>query len=322
MCETHGKQLVCPTIPWNCFVKDNPVKLWYAMLGPRNHAIITKEVGCWFNFQMKMREVRAKPISVTQREAEDRAKEANKTFLVYYFHKLRLLATAFPESLEATHISRIRAKFNDAQADRYIQEQESLRLFAAEIRQYNDHLKLHPPTTAGSAAPSSRGYRQFPYPLGSQPTAEATLTTSATKAIAPSKTSNTAYPSKPRLALPSTVQDNTQDSAKNNDYKKQNNIRIKTIQDRVNPGNNKPTRSFLRSDGNPKFIERPCEFCEKLGKKEQWHFGFVCSARNQVQTLWIETLKLNLDENLPGVTETSFTENPTSHVFAVEAGKA
>ncbi|KAF8437748.1 hypothetical protein BGX38DRAFT_1273868 [Terfezia claveryi] len=96
---------------------------------------MTKEAGCWFNLQMKMRETWLKSISVTQREAEDRCKLPEEPFLIYYFQKLQMLAMAFPESKEATHIARIRAKFNNAQADCYIREQDSLSYFASEIRQ-------------------------------------------------------------------------------------------------------------------------------------------------------------------------------------------
>lgn len=81
---------------------------------------MTKDEGCWLNFAPKMREIWAKPLAVAQREAEDRYKMPGETFHQYFFTKLKLLTSAFPESLPATHISRIRAKFNDAQADRYI----------------------------------------------------------------------------------------------------------------------------------------------------------------------------------------------------------
>src|SRR5258706_13586228 len=145
--DTHGETLVCPLIAWNCFPQEDPVRIWYTMLGGRNHANMTKEAGCWLNFQIKMRETWSKSIAVTQREAEDRSKQNDETFLIYYFQKLRLLTAAFPESREATHIARIRAKFNDAQADRYIREHESLLVFASEIRYYDDHIKLHPLVT-------------------------------------------------------------------------------------------------------------------------------------------------------------------------------
>jgi len=75
------------------------------------------------------------------------------------------------------------------------------------------------------------------------------------------------------------------------EYVKRNLMRIKTIDERINPATGKKTRSFLRTDGLPKFIERPCEFCDKLGKKDQWHFGFECTARQTVHTAWIETME-------------------------------
>jgi len=48
--DTHGETVVCPTLAWHCFEAGDPVKIWYSMLGGRNHAYMTKEEGCWLNF--------------------------------------------------------------------------------------------------------------------------------------------------------------------------------------------------------------------------------------------------------------------------------
>ncbi|KAF8429488.1 hypothetical protein BGX38DRAFT_1146949 [Terfezia claveryi] len=295
--DTHGETLICPQIAFNCFPQKDPVRIWYSMLGGRNHANMTKEAGCWFNFQVKMREAWSKSISVTQREAEDRHKLPEETFLIYYFQKLRMLAMAFPESKEATHIARIRAKFNDAQADRYIREQESLSRFASEIRLYDDHLKLHPPKKptypsrppyqTSSSTPYSK-YQSNPGPVPLQPMPKA------------------------RLLLPVTTQEGAKARDRTVEYTKRNEVRMKTIADRLNPATNKRTRSFLRSDGTVKFIERPCEFCEKLGKRDQWHFGFECGTRAAVHTVWIETLESDSDSDDASTT-------PHSYINEVEA---
>jgi len=159
--DTHGETVVCPTLAWHCFEAGDPVKIWYSILGGRNHAYMTKEEGCWVNFQEKMRDVWSRPMAVTQREAEAREKQPTETFLIYYFQKLNMLMKAFPESLEATHVSRIRARFNDAQADRYIRETQSLRNLANEIKQYDDHLKLHPVASVALPRPTNNSYSNF-----------------------------------------------------------------------------------------------------------------------------------------------------------------
>ncbi|RPB17995.1 hypothetical protein L211DRAFT_854596 [Terfezia boudieri ATCC MYA-4762] len=279
--DTHRETVVCPQIAFNCFLQKDPVRIWYSMLGGRNHANITKEAGCWFNFQMKMRETWLKSISVTQREAEDRCKLPEEPFLIYYFQKLRMLAMAFPESKETTHIARIRAKFNDAQADHYIREQDSLSRFASEIRQYDDHLKLHPPV-------KSTQHTRSPY-----------QTTSSTPYSRYQNNAGlaTQQPLRSRLLLPATAHEAPKARDRAAEYSKRNEARVKTIADRLNPATNKKTRSFLRSDRVVKFIERPCEFCEKLGKRDQWHFGFECGTRAAVHTVWIETLESDSDSD-------------------------
>ena len=160
-CNTHGEQLICPQLAWNCFREADPIKLWYSMLGGRNHVWMTKEDGYWFNFHEKMREAWAKSIAVSQRETEDHQKLPNEIFLVYYFQKLAMLMQVFPESYEATHISRIRAKFNDTQANRYIHEKYNFKTFASEIRQYDDYLKLYPFLTKPSIRMPQNSYSSF-----------------------------------------------------------------------------------------------------------------------------------------------------------------
>ena len=189
------------------------MKLWYSILGRRNHAWMTKEDGCWFNFQEKMREAWAKPIAVSQREAEDRQKLPNETFLVYYFQKLAMLMRAFPESHEATHISRIRAKFNDAQADRYIREKHNLKAFASEIRQYDDHLKLHPSMTKPPIRMPQNSYSSF-----TQRTAPTAPTTATQHSIAGSSQQPR------RLTITAGTNDAAVQRAEN--YKKRNLLRI------------------------------------------------------------------------------------------------
>jgi len=195
----------------------------------------------WLNFQEKKRDIWSRPMAVMQREAEAREKQPTETLLVYYFQKLNLLMKAFPESLEATHVSRIRARFNDAQADRYIRETQSLKSLANEIRQYDDHLKLHPVPTM-----VKNSYSTFTPRAGYVGRTTVPKPTTATPLT------------KPKLLLPASSKEATKEREKASEYAKRNLLRIRTIDDRVNPATGKKTRSFLRTDGLPKFIERLC----------------------------------------------------------------
>jgi len=142
--DIFGEELICSLIWRHCFMSNSSVKNWYSILGGRMQAFMTKDEGCWLYFMQKMREVWSKPLVVAQREAEDRTKLPNEMFYQFFFSKLKLLTSAFPESHSTTHISRIRAKFNDMQADRYIRERQSIAAFGEECREYDKHLKMYP----------------------------------------------------------------------------------------------------------------------------------------------------------------------------------
>jgi len=102
-------------------------------------------------------------------------------------------------------------------------------------------------------------------------------------------------------------------------YKRRIDTRGKTVEERLNPAMNKKVRSFLRNDGTVKYIERPCEFCERLGKKDQWHFSFECGNKSSVTALILETPSSDSEYDilpLPGVRPSVRTSAPTSYVFS------
>lgn len=81
-----------------------------------------------------------------------------------------------------------------------------------------------------------------------------------------------------------------------------NDLHTKTVAETMDPATNKKTRSFLRKDGTIKFIEQPCELCDKIGKKDEWHFSFECATRDKITTMIIDTAESDSDEEaLPGV---------------------
>ncbi|KAF8434025.1 hypothetical protein BGX38DRAFT_1275749 [Terfezia claveryi] len=99
------------------------------------------------------------------------------------------------------------------------------------------------------------------------------------------------------MLLPATAQEGVKARDRSAEYMKRNKARVRSIADCVNPATNKKTRSFLRSDWVAKFIEQPCEFCKKLGKRDQWHFGFEYGMRDAMHKVWIETLEPDSDSD-------------------------
>ena len=82
-------------------------------------------------------------MAVAQRGAEDRAKLLGESYHQFFFTKLKLLTSAFLESLAAMHISQIRSKF-DADANKFIWERLSIAAFSKKCREYDEHLKFYP----------------------------------------------------------------------------------------------------------------------------------------------------------------------------------
>ncbi|KAF8459830.1 hypothetical protein BDZ91DRAFT_734338 [Kalaharituber pfeilii] len=100
-------------------------------------------------------------------------------------------------------------------------------------------------------------------------------------------------------------------------------LRIQTIEDRINPVTGKKTRSFRNKSGAIKFLERPCDICA-LAKKQEWHFSFECPLKQAAA--YVISFDDSDSENsgdggvdLPGVSSTPFTDHPTSHVFQMIA---
>ena len=67
-----------------------------------------------------------------------------------------------------------------------------------------------------------------------------------------------------------------QNNEKVETFKRKADARLRTVAERIDLTPNKKTRSFQRRDSTVKFIERPCELCEKMGHKEKWYFSFEC----------------------------------------------
>ena len=228
-------------------------------------AFMTKDEGCWLYCIQKMREVWSKPLAVAQREAEDRAKLPNETFHQFFFSKLKLLTSAFPEFYSMTHISRIRAKFNDMQADRYIRERQSIAAFGEECREYDEHLKMYP--VGGNSGGLGRR-PQFAYPSLHQTTPSPHQTSPTSAGGSPvGMTGGTNMPAQSEKRLvgwrdPSPASRSDRVDA----YKRRIDTHAKTVEERLNSTTNKKVRSFLHNDGTMKYIERLCEFCN-ISKK-------------------------------------------------------
>ncbi|KAI5809713.1 hypothetical protein DFH27DRAFT_521368 [Peziza echinospora] len=307
--NTFGETVVCPAIYRHCFKSGDPVKSWYTMLGPDKADDLTKGPGCWFRFASAMREVWSKSIAARQREAEDRYKLPTESFIQYYFQKLKLLQASFPESAHSTHISRIRARFNDAQADRFIREQQDLLVFSEQCRQYDDHLKLHP---------VNQRITQFTFPSGSSGryrTSATSLDTRAATAPPQSAPPSTTAPRPTRETNSAAPQPRPRDSG----TKRRPDARLATVSERINPATGKMERSFTRLDGTVKYLERSCDFCAQMGKENQQHFSFECPLKGTAKTLLAHGSDSDSDIDLPGVRSTPNTMGRTSYTFSASS---
>ena len=282
--DAYGEEIVCPMIWCYCFEENGSVRTWYTLLGGRTQAFMTMDTGCWINFMHKMREIWSKPMAVAHKEAEDRPKLPGEGYHQYFFTKLKLLTGAFPESLAVMHISRIHSKF-DADADKFIRERFSIAAFGKECREYDEHLKFHP---------VSRNRRRFEYPspTGTNPALARTPVTglnNTNPATAPQERKQITWPAR---------------------FEKRTDNRIKMVMERVDVTTGKKACSFQRQDGTIKFIERPCDLCDRTGQKDQWHFSCECPTRDKMTAMISETIdsdseaEANSENELPGVLKT------------------
>ena len=110
-------------------------------------------------------------------------------------------------------------------------------------------------------------------------------------------------------------------------FEKKTDNRIRVVMERVDITTGKKARSFQRQDGTIKFIEWPCDLCERIGKKGQWHFSFKCPTRDKMTAMISETIdsdfeaEADSENELPGVSRTQYTQEPTSYTFASSASK-
>ncbi|KAI5805615.1 hypothetical protein DFH27DRAFT_651949 [Peziza echinospora] len=262
---TFREALVCPIIFRHCFEPGSPMREWYLMLSPGIVQLITEHEGCWKRFVLKMRKTWDRLLSTRQRMADERTKLSSESFATYYFTKLKLLTAAYPECEDVTLISRIRAGFNDSEADLYIRERTSLLRFINECRQYDEHLKAHPKRS------------KFNYPAAPQSNRLSTQKTDAQINCVPS----------------------LQPQAEEPAMRQRKDTRVDTLADRFNPVTKKSEKSFLRKDGTVVFLDRPCGICEKLSHKNERHFSFERPLRSSIKTMLMETLSDDETE-LPG----------------------
>jgi len=65
------------------------------------------------------------------------------------------------------------------------------------------------------------------------------------------------------------------------------------------------------------FLDRPCDMCAEMGKKQEMHFTFKCPLKLLARALLLHTTNdSENDEALPGVFHTPFTPGWTSHTFS------
>lgn len=262
---THGEEFVCPQIWKYCFPQDTVVRLWWSMLPADLIGYMTTGKDCWEKFKTKMRQKWNVPVAIQQIEAAARVKQPHESYQEYYFAKLRLLTSAFPEESAPTLITRIRLGLNNAEADKFIKERRDIVAFGDECQDFDEHVMIYP--TDGRPKISDSRLRI--------PSQSNSSYIKSGKASA-SSSRNIEKPSERLQIVGNEIGAPKQD-------RRRIDRRLATLEDRRNPAG-QLVRSFVRSDGTVRFIEHACDVCEKNGKKDQMHFRFKCPANNRNAT--------------------------------------
>jgi len=89
----------------------------------------------------------ALPVGLAVRQAELRKKRDGETFLEFFYSKINLLRNAYPQCGAEGYIKMVMAALDDPIVELWARETSDLARFAAELRQYDDHLAHDPQTT-------------------------------------------------------------------------------------------------------------------------------------------------------------------------------
>jgi len=119
---------------------------------------IGKGDACWVQFKEAFWDQWVLPIGLVVREANIWTKRADKTFLEFFFAKLALVRSAYPQNPMEAHIEMIKYCLDNPHAAGWAKEPRSLSVFEAELRDYDNYLRRYSTLLSGSREKSIPGY--------------------------------------------------------------------------------------------------------------------------------------------------------------------
>jgi len=129
-----GGELVCAAIPRYCFTEHSVTPAWYSGLDESTQVFITKDRDCWARFKIVMTRQWALPIGLAVRNAEERKKKGDETFLEFFYVKMNLLRNAYPNCGSEGYIEMAKASLDDPAVELWARETHDVARFAAELR--------------------------------------------------------------------------------------------------------------------------------------------------------------------------------------------
>jgi len=282
--DLFGEELVCAAIPRYCFTEHSVTRAWYSGLDGLTQAFITKDRDCWARFKTMMTRQWALPIGQAVRNAEERKKKGDETFLEFFYVKMNLLCNAYPNCGSEGYIEMVKASLDDAAVELWARETHDIARFAAELRLYDDHLaryrqKMYIP----KAATVTNAH--FPYSLYDSYVAksggEKSVTESDVKTTEdPYWTNNEIIKTAENLCRTNDEIIKTTENPRrtNDEIVVINKKRVESIQKRRD-NSGKMVDSFVKENGSIGFLKYPCTLCAKSGCPNEWHFSFACNSR-------------------------------------------
>jgi len=199
-------------------------------------------------FKEAFRDHWALPMGLAVKEANLRTKRAEETFLEFFYAKLALLRSAYPQNPAEAHIEMIKSCLDDPHAAGWARESRNLSIFEAELRDYDNHLRRYPGLLARTKP--SPGHM-----LG--------YTAKGTGSSGLSAMGGRAAMSSIRV------------KRSPEEITALNKERAASLAVRTNDKGEK-VMSFKREDGTLVFLRDPCSICKREGKPNQMHFSFMC----------------------------------------------
>jgi len=241
------------------------VKAWYLGLGDVAHAFMIKEQACWLRFKATMHRQWSLPTGLAIRNAKERRKRDNETFLEFFYVKLTLLKNVYPNCGGEGYIEMIKMSMDDSQVELWARELSDTTRFAAGLRQHDDHLARYPLKKHVSRESS----HVFPFNTRS----------SYVSSKFPSTKSRVE-----KVVKGSDIKGDDVRTKKarrtNDDVIALNRKQVASIQKRKDDSG-RMVDFFIKENSLVAFLRNSCSICAKSGSPDKWYFSFGCS-RNKL----------------------------------------